>query len=896
MLEDIYVVHHTHMDIGYTDLAEEVLDQHLLHLDAVVELCERTAGSDVPFRWTCESALLVQDYLACRPRGQRERLLHALREGWVELQALLTQPLTELASGEDLFDCVAFAVDLGRRESFAVESAVIDDIGGYAGRLPSVFSPCGVRYLVAGVGSFQVHVPWADLPHLFYLEDRGGGRTLVWNLGIDRSKRPQEMDRLDAVYGLGSTYLIRPYAQEFLRKESRGVELDTGDCSAPRSGAREQLAQLERRLERESYPYTELMLQYAGDNRGPDPDLTQLVSALNSAADLPRIHLTTPSHFFRALEAKYGDSIPVLCGVITDPWNLRANPTPSGLKTFRRAQRALHAAEARQALAVGADLSDSVKGLVEAAQRNVQLYIDHTCGLSEWGWQEQFDTSRGCRDAAFDRYRRSWATKRIYAESALAQSGRLDRQLKQQLASELRRDDASVIVWNDSSRAVSGAADLYLGRDARALAGLVDVAEGQPVRLQCVGRNRYVIEAPPVPAFGARVLRAVFGNAPASGEGGGLPSTGVLEGDFLRLRIDPDTGRVQSLVDKRNGREWADAAAEAGIGEFLYHRIHGVQERAVQSGMNSVQLKLVNGQTQRVCSGSAGDVFSSVVVDRHVERPAGRIVCRTEYRLYRHLPLLDLRVRLDKPETEHKESCSVALPFGGPAGVFRFDQNIGWVEPSTELLPGAMQDAFYCWSWVNVTEGDSGVTVSCPDVPIFQFGTFRTDWWSEQLPFAPERNHLHAWLVQNQLNTDCPIWQDVLDEFRFGLTFHDHGFCPSAVQDAAASASGLLHAQFNGSSPGGAAASPLLSALQVEPRSVRVVSARRIGAKTVRLRLEETSGEQTATRLTFAAPLEEAWIEPGAAADRQPLQVAGHHELELALSPHSLTTLVVRLG
>ena len=78
-LSAVHLIHHTHMDIGYTDLPGEVLEQHLAHLDRALALCQ--GNGDLPedrqFRWACESALLVQEY-CCRPRAHRKWLLHAL--------------------------------------------------------------------------------------------------------------------------------------------------------------------------------------------------------------------------------------------------------------------------------------------------------------------------------------------------------------------------------------------------------------------------------------------------------------------------------------------------------------------------------------------------------------------------------------------------------------------------------------------------------------------------------------------------------------------------------------------------------------------------------------------------------------------------------------------------
>lgn len=131
MLKKIFLVHHTHMDIGYTDLPLEVMDQHLNHLDEAVHLCRKHKD----FFWTIESAYLVRDYLRNRPEKCCAELFRLLQEGRIELQAFETQPLTELLSADDLSRCVEYACNLGREHGFAVKSSMINDIGGYAGRM-----------------------------------------------------------------------------------------------------------------------------------------------------------------------------------------------------------------------------------------------------------------------------------------------------------------------------------------------------------------------------------------------------------------------------------------------------------------------------------------------------------------------------------------------------------------------------------------------------------------------------------------------------------------------------------------------------------------------------------------------------------------------------------------
>ena len=44
MIKRVWLVHHTHMDVGYTDMPTEVMDQHLGHMDAALDLCDVDCG------------------------------------------------------------------------------------------------------------------------------------------------------------------------------------------------------------------------------------------------------------------------------------------------------------------------------------------------------------------------------------------------------------------------------------------------------------------------------------------------------------------------------------------------------------------------------------------------------------------------------------------------------------------------------------------------------------------------------------------------------------------------------------------------------------------------------------------------------------------------------------
>jgi hypothetical protein len=680
-------------------------------------------------------------------------------------------------------------------------------------------------------------MPWADLPHLFYLEDKAGGRILVWNLGIDRTLTPQDMTNLAAVYGQAGMFLINPFAKALTGRESRGVELDV-ETAPEMADARKQFADFEARLAREGYAHSDLLLQCGGDNRGPDAGLVDLLNQMNQRPDLPEITLTTPSAFFQHMEAELGDAIPVIRGALTDPWNLRANPAPSALKTFRKAQRELLGAEARQAVLPE---SPRMEQTFNECRVQLQLYIDHTCGLSEWGWEKVFDGD--CHAPDFDRYRQSWATKRHYADQALSLASGAARRSFQALASA-GADAASVAVANDSPFPVSGPVELYTGRGGTTLAGLFDEA-GNAVPLQQIGNRRYVFVSPEVPAFGMRWFRPEFGSKPAVDDS-------EFASDFLDISYDSVTGLVNSLRDRATGKEWLDEDGP-GLGATIYETLPNVEHGQRQAGMaKDWQRELQPVHTEKVALENIGPVFADLVVDERIDVPSGPIRVRRTVRLYRHSPAVDVLVRVDKPETNVKETLHIAFPLNG-TGDFGFDQGTGWLDPSRDLAPGAMQDLFYANSCVWAHDGNGTAVLSVPDAPIVSLGRVRTGEWLDGVPFNADSNAIYAFVYHNLLNTDCAIWQNILDEFRFSLVLSDKRLSPEQAMETTGSLRACLFET--------AAPSPCRQdALTVTPSELRLHSVRPAPDGGILL-VENPTDSAIEAHIGMPRPLQAAWHE-----------------------------------
>ena len=78
----VHLVHHSHLDIGYTDPQALVLRHHLAYLDSALDLRRgATTASAGRSRATCR----CERWLAARPRAARDELLGHLRSGRFEV-------------------------------------------------------------------------------------------------------------------------------------------------------------------------------------------------------------------------------------------------------------------------------------------------------------------------------------------------------------------------------------------------------------------------------------------------------------------------------------------------------------------------------------------------------------------------------------------------------------------------------------------------------------------------------------------------------------------------------------------------------------------------------------------------------------------------------------------
>jgi hypothetical protein len=519
---EVYLLHHSHVDIGYTHVQTEVVRKHWAYFEQVIELARKTA--DYPtgsqFKWNVEVLWAVDSYLKQASEKKRKEFIEAVKKGWIALDALYGNELTALCRPEELIRLVDYAQKLRQRYDLTIDSAMITDVPGYTWGIVPVLAQSGVKYF--SVGPNRGH-------RIGYTLSSWGDKPFYWESPSKKSKI------LCWVAGEGYSLF-------------HAGRLDSG-----------RLFNYLKRLESSKYPYDMLQVRYSigGDNGPPDPQLSEFVKNWNEKYAFPKLIVSTASEMCREFERRYGERLPRARGDFTPYWEDGAGSSARETSLNRAAAERLVQAETMWAMLKPARYpTDEFYN----AWRNVILYDEHTWGAHCSISQPDSDFTKA-----------QWKIKQAFALDADSQSRKL---LKDSLARHrsMAKNVVAVDVFNTCSWPRT---DLVIIPKHWKLAGsIVFSAEGGTVPTQRLSTGEIAFIARDVPAFSAKrftlktpalLSMAVTGPAKA------IPPT-VLN-SHLTVTIGQKTGAIASL--KHRDLPIDLCAVEKGIGLNDYFYVAG---------------------------------------------------------------------------------------------------------------------------------------------------------------------------------------------------------------------------------------------------------------------------------------------------------------------------------
>ncbi|MBO9128135.1 DUF5054 domain-containing protein [Bacillus sp. 165] len=177
-IEVVHVIFKTHLDIGFTDLAENVTEQYIKsYIPKAIHLAESLEKEDtsVGFVWTTGS-WLIQEYLKQANPEEKQKMERAIDKGFISWHGLPFTTHTELMDAELFQYGLSIAKRLDVQYGKTTISAKMTDVPGHTKALIPYLASNGIRYFHIGVNPAS-KVP--SVPSIFVWKGNDGSEVIV---------------------------------------------------------------------------------------------------------------------------------------------------------------------------------------------------------------------------------------------------------------------------------------------------------------------------------------------------------------------------------------------------------------------------------------------------------------------------------------------------------------------------------------------------------------------------------------------------------------------------------------------------------------------------------------------------------------------------------------------
>lgn len=726
MIRDIYLVHHSHTDIGYTHPQPVVMELHRRFIDSALEHIEHTRDwpEDSRFRWTCEVAGITLDWWNHASERDKARFLRAVHDGQLEVAGAAWN-MTPLMDHEMLID-VLEPVKFFRALGVPVRSAMNSDVNGWPWGTVDALLDHGITGFSMAINPHFGHAPMPR-PRGFWWEGASGRKLLVHN-GLQ--------------YGIGAQFVLRVPAS-----------LEEARQAIPAYAQ-----QLEERGHRQSFVMMQVTNPILYDNAGPVLKLSDFVRAWNGEGHEIRLRVATLSEVFDRLRQEPPEHVETLRGDWTDWWNFGAGSTALETALSLEGQRALR--EAQQLRAWPGTGFPRDESLISEAKRALQLYAEHTWGADRSIWRSRSHETRIQQDL-----------KLVTASEGLSLARMLRRDGLERLAKLAGGNKLTLLVYNplpfpvtrslrvpeiDENLEPFGSDEAHAIQRQDVVLGdmIVPLKSGSwhtPVETRWVGPLE-------LPALGYVALP--YASLPtATGEL--IADQDGIGNGHVNVQFDLERGEVRSF--SIDGTEFA-RHGEFGFGQVVLERPEGNLRQEIYGppGWDSPETvhlrwhpdwKAVREGPVRVLESRSVLHAGCAEFVQVLEMSTGDRATN-HYRVFPGEPSLELEVVLDKVGLDDPHALYVTFPLEmDNTARCHFETAGAMVELDREQLPNTSKHYLTTQRLIRLQDDHRGLTVACPDTPLWQVGGFT---FGRHAMGEVERGDamLVGWLTNNYWDTN----------------------------------------------------------------------------------------------------------------------------------------------
>ena len=242
-----------------------------------------------------------------------------------------------------------------------------------------------------------------------------------------------------------------------------------------------------------------------------------------------------------------------------------------------------------------------------------------------------------------------------------------------------------VLVFNPLSWARSDVAEAEVELPEAVNGVQVRDADGNPMLSQLLQRItpnkfRVIFRAEDVPSMGYKMFYVSSANAGAPVPTDLRADKFKMENEFLRVVIDPKSGCISSLFDKKHNRETLASDSCGNLLQAFHDKPKQWDAWNIDADFENQQWDLT--EADNVSAGDRGPLRASVRVDRHFQNSkfAQQIV------LYAHSPYVEVMTDADWHEKHILIKAGVSIPAGSTKATFEIPY--GSIErPTTRNTP-----------------------------------------------------------------------------------------------------------------------------------------------------------------------------------------------------------------
>ncbi|WP_221284842.1 glycoside hydrolase family 38 C-terminal domain-containing protein [Mucilaginibacter sp. SP1R1] len=727
----VYVLPHSHVDIGYTNTQAKVLKLHIDNIDESIDLAEKTQNYPVEarFKWTTEAIWVVDNYLKLASPEKKARFWKAVKKGWINLDGAYGNINTSMTDSRQLMQMFAKSQQLAKEQGIEIHTMFQGDVPGASWGLAAQADQTGIHYFLSGpnasdrIGNLA---KWQDKP-FYWMSPSGKQKLLFWQCqpysigyALKGTKIPNffTLDNPKPYYtGHPTENFLNPYLFQYL-----------GD------------------LEQKAFPYNMSILTWAmSDNAPIDPELPDAVKAWNEHYASPKLIITSVKQFFTDLEDQYKNDIPSFAGDYTEYWTDGVSSAAKETALSRNTSDQLKQTGAIWAIRNKASYPVAA---FDDTWKNLLLYNEHT-----WGAYN----SVGEPDDA--KVKSEWAVKQGYALRAKIQVDSLTNVALQPVNTRANTVD----VYNTLSWVRSGV--VYVPATLSPAGDLVKDASGKKIPSQRLSTGELVFVADAIPQMGKTTYTIHAGKAYARGVAK-ITATSLNNGVYT-ISINAATGNITRLNKNSTATQNYVSADSAGLNQYLYMPGDTLKNQVTSSAAN-ISIK------------EKGPLVVSLLIKSAA--PGSKGLTR-EIRLVSGIDKVELINIIDKTAIRRKESVHFAFPFNVPEAQVRYSIPWGSARAEADQLPYANHNWYTMQRWVDISNGSYGITWSSPDAPLFEIGSISTanllgglHHAPQWLSFTPQSSVIYSWVMNNLWHTNFRADQEGPATFHYFMQVHDSGF------------------------------------------------------------------------------------------------------------------------